>query len=126
MKANEIKVGGKYRMKVNGIIRTVRVDEIREDYRGREVYGVTNLSTGRQTIARSAAKFREPATDKALYLERISGGAETKPAFSIAEVNARQGREMEEAIGPIPDSYANQDIDREQARLLEATRIENN
>jgi hypothetical protein len=103
MKANEITKGGHYRMKVNGTVQTVRVDEIRKNYAGRTVYDVTNLATGRKTMARSAAKFRGPATDKALYLERITGDAEVKPAFSVAEVNARQGREMEEAIGQIPE-----------------------
>jgi hypothetical protein len=148
MKANEIQVGRKYRAKVGGNLTTVRVDAIREverfggtdAYTGRAkwtdrpVYDVTNLTTGRRTTFRSAAKFRCAVRDTAAdrYLERITGdaevnpgtrpneclnpelevmlrqvstklNAEVKPAFSVAEVNARQGREMEEAIGPIPE-----------------------
>jgi len=61
MKAREIQVGGRYVMKVSGKLTTVRVDAIRENYKGRTVYDVTNLATGRRTMARSAAKFRWPA-----------------------------------------------------------------
>jgi DNA helicase-2/ATP-dependent DNA helicase PcrA len=62
VKKNEIKVGGLYKAKVNGKVVTVRVDSIRERdgfKRVETVYGVTNLSTGRTTTFRSAAKFRE-------------------------------------------------------------------
>lgn len=118
MKANEIQVGRKYRAKVGGNLTTVRVDAIREVSRGRRnnysgryeysnkvVYDVTNLTTGRRTTFQSAAKFRCTVRDMAAdhYLERITGDAEVKPAFSVAEVNARQGREMEAVIGPIPE-----------------------
>ena len=74
MKAKDIVVGGKYTAKVSGKLTTVRVDEIREVDRqcmsgglrslagkteGR--YDVTNLTTGRKTTFRSAAKFRHVA-----------------------------------------------------------------
>lgn len=69
MKKAEIKVGGKYLAKVNNKLTTVRVDEIEKVYvksyvvggrRDKEVtiYAVTNLTTGRKTTFRSAAKFR--------------------------------------------------------------------
>ncbi len=69
MKAKEIVVGGKYVARISGKLTTVRVDQIRA--RGpigrvaREtiVYDVTNLSTGRKTTFRSAAKFRHAAGD---------------------------------------------------------------
>ncbi len=64
MKASEIKVGSCYTAKVNGKLVTVRVDKIMEPQRNANMksftggYRVTNLSTGRKTIFRSAAKFR--------------------------------------------------------------------
>lgn len=68
MKKNEIKVGGLYRAKVSNVVVTVRVDEIRVVLKhnhswgaaagDKTVYDVTNLSTGRKTTFRSAAKFR--------------------------------------------------------------------
>ena len=62
MKAKDIREGGRYRMKVNGTVQTVRVDEIRENIQGRTVYEVTNLATGRKTSARSPSKFRGEVT----------------------------------------------------------------
>ena len=71
MKKDEIRVGGLYLAKVSGNVVTVRVDTIRISGPyfaggGREVtvYDVTNLSTGRKTTFRSAAKFRGPLADK--------------------------------------------------------------
>ncbi len=64
MKASEIKVGGLYEAKISDRVVTVRVDAIRKrgtaSRVGREVtvYDVTNLTTGRKTTFRSAAKFR--------------------------------------------------------------------
>ena len=66
MKKNEIKVGGHYSAKVNGKLVTVRVDAIRDSTTRHKTqgtalatrYDVTNLSTGRKTTFRSAAKFR--------------------------------------------------------------------
>src|SRR5689334_16895701 len=70
MKASEIKVGGKYRAMVSGVLCTVRVDRVRDSvtYRGgkavdTKLYDVTNERTGRRTTFRSAAKFRSPAAD---------------------------------------------------------------
>lgn len=133
MKANEIKVGGKYIAKVSGKLTTVRVDMIRETTkRGRSsgysglptyvdgvVYEVTNLKTGRRTTFKTAGKFRYEVTVKPV--SRLEGELKSladdgrqgritpeeqdarHAAILIAEVNARQGREMEEAIGPIPE-----------------------
>ena len=71
MKKADIKVGGLYTARVSGQFVMVRVDTIREtsplgtltNRHGRikppvTVYDVTNLSTGRKTTFRSAAKFR--------------------------------------------------------------------
>lgn len=67
MKKSEIKVGGFYKASVNGKVVTVRVDDVRERAMsglGNSVsYVVTNTATGRTTTFRSAAKFREVATD---------------------------------------------------------------
>lgn len=78
MKQNEIKVGGIYIAKVSNKLTRVRVDEIRtynptfgkyayttslfkkEQLR----YDVTNLTTGRKTTFRSAAKFRGEVQEK--------------------------------------------------------------
>jgi hypothetical protein len=86
MKAKDIIVGGKYRAKISGRLTTVRVDATRiihriagvtyggsTIYRDAVVYDVTNLTTGRKTTFRSAAKFRGEA--------------------DVATVNMRQGRE---------------------------------
>ena len=133
MKASEIEKGGKYIAKVSGVLTTVRVDEIREvtrfggmhaytglaKYVDKVVYDVTNLKTGRRTTFKSAAKFRRAVVDRVSPLEgklkaladagrqgRITPEEQDAQhtAILIAEVNARQGREMEEAIGPI-DNY---------------------
>ena len=73
MKKSEIKVGGLYLAKVSGKLVTVQVDAIhdvkdtsRYNVSGRprkasNRYDVTNLSTGRKTTFRSAAKFRGEA-----------------------------------------------------------------
>lgn len=69
MKKAEIRVGGHYKMLVNGKVQTVRVDRIDHPpgYGGvppRPQYWVTNLATGRKTYCRSASKFRGPAEAK--------------------------------------------------------------
>ncbi len=85
MRKQDIKVGGHYTAKVSNRVVTVRVDAIEESegrpahnipaspsgtglgaYRQKAVksvtyYNVTNLSTGRKTTFRSAAKFRSLA-----------------------------------------------------------------
>ena len=58
MKAKQIEVGRVYVAKVNGVLRQVRVDGIRQNWQGRTVYDVTNLTTKRRTMFRSASKFR--------------------------------------------------------------------
>jgi hypothetical protein len=70
MKQNEIKVGCEYMAKVSNKIVKVRVDSIEETERWKRpaygnmklskktIYHVTNLSTGRKTTFKSAAKFR--------------------------------------------------------------------
>mgnify|MGYP001565539158 CR=1 FL=1 len=63
MKKYQIRVGGLYTAKVSGRHTTVRVDRIRPVVgitrgHGSTHYDVTNLSTGRKTTFRSAAKFR--------------------------------------------------------------------
>lgn len=67
MKKNEIKVGGKYRAKVNGSVVTVRVDKIVDPSKLSSHpymrYEVTNLTTGRRTSFRSSTKFRSEVTD---------------------------------------------------------------
>lgn len=74
MKKAEIQVGGLYAAKISGKVVTVRVDAIRKvdkpvygaymggvKYRETTCYDVTNLTTSRKTIFRSAAKFRGKA-----------------------------------------------------------------
>lgn len=63
MKKSEIRVGGVYLAKVSDKITRVRVDAIRESWHPvysicKMYYDVTNLTTGRKTTFRSAAKFR--------------------------------------------------------------------
>lgn len=129
MKASEIKVGGIYRARISGNFVDVLVDNIREttkrgrstDYSGRPnyvdgvVYEVTNLTTGRSTTFKTAGKFRSEVKPVSRLEGKLKDLAEAgrrgsitseeqdaqHTAILIAEVNARQGREMEEAIGPI-------------------------
>lgn len=62
MKAKQIEVGGVYLAKISGRVVKARVDAIREQFdhrdRSRTCYDVTNLTTGRRTMFRSAQKFR--------------------------------------------------------------------
>ena len=99
MKKDQIKVGGLYTARISGKFVTVRVDAIRErlDPRGMgyaqvTVYDVTNLSTGRKTTFRSAAKFR----------------AEVKPQDAArAIVDAK----VQEAIETSPIGYHGEEVD---------------
>ena len=62
MKKHLIHVGRCYRARVAGVLTTVRVDAIRHEtgYNGTTAtrYDVTNLTTGRRTVFRSAGRFR--------------------------------------------------------------------
>lgn len=104
MKKNEIRIGGHYLAKVSGKLITVRVDAIREvDHRyvrGGTLqirYDVTNLSTGRKTTFRSAAKFRsavitaKPSRAVRDRVESIIGKpiAEPGPVVQLEEVEHR-------------------------------------
>ena len=71
MKKSEIMIGGVYVAKVSNKLTRVRVDAIREydpsfgfnrlrPTYTQTRYDVTNLTTGRRTTFRSAAKFRYP------------------------------------------------------------------
>lgn len=63
MKKADIRVGERYVARVSDILVYVRVDAIRESLnrsdKGRIVFDVTNLKTGRKLVFQSAAKFRE-------------------------------------------------------------------
>lgn len=67
MTRSEIQIGGHYLARVSGKLVTVRVEDIREfmgsvyGAAGQRLYDVTNLTTGRKTTFRSAAKFRHAA-----------------------------------------------------------------
>src|SRR5262245_13066306 len=66
MKQNEVKVGGKYRARVSGKLVTVLLERIEEHnpfFKGCSTkrFHVLNLSTGRRTVFRSAAKLRSAA-----------------------------------------------------------------
>jgi hypothetical protein len=112
MKAADIKQGGRYTAKISGRIVTVRVDAIRSrDYYlsgMRTVYDVTNLSTGRRTTFRSAARFRrswewryadtapveahvrneneyEVEIGDLVFMDRDAGGVYTLPASQVKQ-----------------------------------------
>jgi hypothetical protein len=94
MKAREIQTGGHYKAKVNGRIVTVRVNSITEDWthnplspRTRTRYHVTNLSTGRNTVFHSPAKFR-CTLDEAAEIQR--GIANLNAGRYYAEEEARK------------------------------------
>ncbi len=110
MKRADVKVGGHYKATVSGRIVTVRLDAIRKvttrktsglrtSFGEREVFDITNLTTGRTTTFKSAAKFRSEArnpvakaegdllltaaklAEKVLEIER---GDEQSPPFAQA------------------------------------------
>lgn len=92
MKKSEIKVGGLYKAKVSNRLTTVRVDAIRE-WGAPSVgtgtrYDVTNLTTGRKTTFRSAAKFREEVKPKVMAdskknLEGFGGQYKSPPVADV-------------------------------------------
>lgn len=91
MKKNEIKVGGHYTAKVNGVLTTVKVTGIRDSkgYRAGkstdvQVYDVLNTRTGRTTTFHSAAKFRGVAK-----VEVMSGEVSTLRPLESAELGER-------------------------------------
>ena len=62
MKAKDIQTGQVYIIRHHdGKLHKVRVDSITENYSGRTRYNCTKLSTNREILVRSAAKFRYPA-----------------------------------------------------------------
>jgi hypothetical protein len=98
MKAREIQTGGHYKAKVNGRIVTVRVNRIEildphfsyntlRPARERTRYLVTNLSTGRNTVFYSPAKFR-CTLDEAAEIQR--GIANLNAGRYYAEQEARK------------------------------------
>lgn len=78
MKANELEVGKFYRAKVSGKLTTVQLVEIKSQqyyaglnpysdvtkYKYRTVYRVQNVNTNRETVFKSAAKFRYEAEQR--------------------------------------------------------------
>ncbi len=79
MRKSEIKVGGHYRAKVSGKLTTVRVERIGEAYNGRTRYDVTNLTTGRNIMFRSAAKFRAEVKEPVAFPETRGHAASANP-----------------------------------------------
>ncbi len=63
MKAKEMIVGQKYTAKINNKIVPCKLLAITTQYNGRASYRVLNLVTNRETVFRSAAKFREKLTE---------------------------------------------------------------
>lgn len=111
MKKAEIRVGGIYLAKVNGMLANVRVDEIRQvrAYAGMTThYEVINLKSGRKTVFRSAAKFRSEVVDEGkrpipvVVQEAIK---RTAPALS----KALEYTEEEYCIGDEPDCCEGED-----------------
>lgn len=83
MRKSEIEIGGVYLARVSVKVVQVRVDDIREGtgFKGQGTsYDVTNLSTGRRTTFRSAARFRSPAKEAPTQLER-SGESGSTPSL---------------------------------------------
>lgn len=102
MRKGDIKVGGHYKAKVGNRLVTVRVDKITEvvgiskwnggverkitkDY---TKYDVTNLSTGRKTVFRSAVKFREALLNANDRYEGLKDGS-VKPESLTEECIAK-------------------------------------
>lgn len=131
----QIKVGGFYKAKVSDKIVTVRVDSITEREgtklaKATTVYGVTNMTTGRTTVFRSAAKFRGEAADPgkaksvvvpvevetALRTDSLgklltaalkpSGGQQGGPAYSPAEKAEADAIHAKMATLPAPSGLA--------------------
>ncbi len=107
MKKHEIEVGGHYIAKVAGRLTTVRVNAIREDglriSNGRSTfsatrYDVVNLSTGRKTTFRSAAKFRGPA--------RKAGAGPSKEQYekALAQLGLKEPADPRDGSGVHDDN----------------------
>lgn len=62
MRASEVTAGQVYVAKISGTLRLVRIVGV-NPHGG---FDIVNLETGRQARARSAAKFRRPATQAEL------------------------------------------------------------
>lgn len=108
MKKNDIVVGGHYWAKVNGQVVTVRVDAIREGgfTRGgsQTAYDVTNLTTGRRTTFRSAAKFRSKAGDKKRPDPTIATPRKDGTTAATSPPTLREEQEAGEAANGMPDT----------------------
>ena len=100
MKKNDIRVGGLYRAKVSRGETTVRVDAIRENYKGRTVYEVTNLATKRTTTFYSAAKFRAVAEEAEQRPDPTPAPTTPAPAPSVEQTDTTAAT----ATMPSPDS----------------------
>lgn len=100
MKKNEIQVGGHYVAKVSGKLTTVRVDAIRENELARYLnhtmprYDVTNLSTGRKTTFRSAAKFRCKALTQDMINETLDRRQDDNPKLKPGETSTTHRFEL--------------------------------
>lgn len=117
MKKNEIKVGGHYRAKVSDKLVTVRVDGIEDRAMGfgkpHTAYHVFNLSTGRKTTFRSAAKFRSKVSKPKEVVGRMDVidldklGSKTKPTddqlIPFPDVVRQIEKEGEQRSDPTPN-----------------------
>ena len=95
MRKHEIRIGGLYTARVSGRFVTMRVDNIRSGFgtnqRDTTLYDVTNLTTGRRTTFRSAAKFRaevKPADPTSKGAESSSTASESAPSADSASGSA--------------------------------------
>lgn len=111
MKKAEIKVGGLYTARVNGKHVTVRVDAIRDVVgitggHGSTHYNVTNMTTSRTTVFRSAAKFRS----------EVKSPEQNEEAAGEARVQAwKRLKEQESDLTPpsqaVPSVFTEEDAD---------------
>lgn len=111
MKKAEIKVGGLYKAKVSGNIVTVRVDRINERdgfNAGKATFDVTNLTTGRKTTFRSAAKFRceaKPDKPSTTLDQKIQEALETAEETTIEKTEKEEASEEADPTQSAPYAH---------------------
>ena len=89
MKKSEIKIGGKYHCKVNGILCTVRVDSISR-HGG---WNGTNMNTNRPVRIRTAARLRAPVDIDVAFDSAMEAAMKEDESLAWTHVSLSDGSE---------------------------------
>lgn len=113
MLKKDIRVGGVYVAKISSKLTQVRVDAIKDQTRWNGTacmsYGVTNLTTGRRTTFRSAAKFRsevKPAQLACPVQGRFPECGKYAPCPHVDSVKpANEPADLQSVVNPLNEFY---------------------